>query len=122
MTSNAMTITDLLSAGLGSTRALTAPGATPLTYDALRRLVTDTGAVLNRQGIGRNDRIGIVLENGPQMAAAFISIAANATAAPLNPAYRADEFEFYLTDLQARLLILAVDQDSPAVAVAEKLG
>ena len=36
------------------------------------------------------------------MAAAFVAIAAGATTAPLNPAYRAEEFEFYLTDLAPR--------------------
>ena len=33
-----------------------------------------------------------------------------------------NEFEFYLTDLRAKLLIVAEGSDSPAVAVAEKLG
>ena len=51
-------------------------------------------------GIGRGDRVAIVLPNGPEMATAFLAVAAGATTAPLNPAYRADEFEFYLTDLE----------------------
>ncbi len=73
-------------------------------------------------GIGRNDRVAIVLDNGPEMAAAFVSVAAGATAAPLNPGYRADEFEFYLRDLNARLLIIERDKASPAIDVANKLG
>ena len=56
--------------------------------------MSDTLAALNARGIGRNDRVAIVLDNGPEMAAAFLCISAGATAAPLNPAYRADEFEF----------------------------
>jgi acyl-coenzyme A synthetase/AMP-(fatty) acid ligase len=64
----------------------------------------------NAQGVGRNDRVAIVLDNGPEMAVAFLCIAAGATAAPLNPAYRADEFEFYLSDLNARLLIVCARQ------------
>ncbi len=56
------------------------------------------------------------------MAAAFLSIGSAATAAPLNPGYRADEFEFYLTDLRAKLLVVAEGKDSPAVEVATKLG
>jgi len=63
-----------------------------------------------------------VLANGPCMASAFLSVAAAAASAPLNPAYRADEFEFYLNDLQARGLIVEAGSDSPAVAVARKLG
>ena len=59
-------------------------------------------AALNGMGIGRNDRVAIVLPNGPEMAAAFVAIACGATTAPLNPAYKADEFDFYLADLNAR--------------------
>ena len=57
-------------------------------------------------GVGRGDRVAIVLPNGPEMAAAFLSVAAAAAAAPLNPAYRQDEFEFYLGDLNAKALIV----------------
>ena len=77
---------------------------------------------LNTLGIGRNDRVAIVLGNGPHMAAAFVAIAAGATTAPLNPAYRAEEFEFYLNNLQARTLLVERGADSPARAVAQKLG
>jgi acyl-CoA synthetase (AMP-forming)/AMP-acid ligase II len=63
-----------------------------------------------------------VLNNGPEMATAFISVAAGAASAPLNPAYRADEFEFYLSDLNARGLIVEAGSTSPAVEVARKLG
>ena len=55
-------------------------------------------------------------------AAAFIAIAAGTTSAPLNPAYKADEYEFYLKDLNAKLLVVAQGADSPAIGVAEKLG
>jgi acyl-CoA synthetase (AMP-forming)/AMP-acid ligase II len=40
----------------------------------------------------------------------------------LNPAYRADEFEFYLPDLQARALLVEQGSQSPAVEVAHRLG
>ena len=56
------------------------------------------------------------------MAAAFLAIGSAATAAPLNPTYRAEEFEFYLTDLRAKLLVTTAGKDSPAVGVAQKLG
>ena len=56
------------------------------------------------------------------MAAAFLGIGAGATAAPLNPSYRADEFEFYLTDLKAKVLVIAAGKETPAEAVAKKLG
>jgi len=77
---------------------------------------------LNGIGIGRNDRVAIVLPNGPEMAASFIACASGVTSAPLNPAYRADEFEFYLSDLNAKALIVEQGSTSPAVEVARKLG
>lgn len=73
-------------------------------------------------GIGRNDRVAIVLNNGPEMAACFIACASGVTSAPLNPAYRAEEFEFYLSDLNAKALIVEQGSTSSAIAVAEKLG
>jgi oxalate---CoA ligase len=116
------TIRELLQAGADDATALSEPGGVPLSYGALRELVADTVVALNARGIGINDRVAIVLDNGPAMAAAFLSIAAGATAAPLNPAYRSEEFEFYLTDLRARLLVVGKDKDSPAVDVATRLG
>jgi acyl-CoA synthetase (AMP-forming)/AMP-acid ligase II len=94
----------------------------PLTYAGLRQLVDRSIAALNGIGISRNDRVAIVLPNGPEMATAFVAIAAGATAAPLNPAYRADEFEFYMSDIGAKALIVDKGSESPAVAVARKLG
>jgi oxalate---CoA ligase len=122
MTDTARTIAQLLEAGADTHTAITAPGGVPLTYAALRAHVANTVAALNARGIGNNDRVAIVLDNGPEMATAFLGIASGATAAPLNPSYRADEFEFYLTDLRARLLVIAAGKETPAEAVATKLG
>jgi oxalate---CoA ligase len=119
---SAGTIFDFLKAGADDAPALSSPGGVALTYRALRALVADITASLAGQGIGPNDRVAIVLDNGPEMAAAFLSVGSAATAAPLNPSYKADEFEFYLTDLRAKLLVVAAGKDSPAVGVAEKLG
>jgi acyl-CoA synthetase (AMP-forming)/AMP-acid ligase II len=122
MTHSAQTIAQLLEAGAEQHTAITAPGGVPLTYGVLRELVRGTVSALNARGIGANDRVAIVLDNGPEMATAFLGIASGATAAPLNPGYRADEFEFYLTDLRAKLLVIAAGKDTPAAAVATKLG
>jgi acyl-CoA synthetase (AMP-forming)/AMP-acid ligase II len=100
------TLIDLLKAGTPDCAALAAPGRPALTFEGLRALAGRTINSLNALGIGRNDRVAIVLPNGPEMAAAFVAIGAGATTAPLNPAYRTDEFEFYLSDLKARALVL----------------
>lgn len=111
----------LLSFGRGTAAAIGAPSARALTYDGLRSLVAETVASLNGFGIGRNDRVAIVLPNGPEMAAAFVAIASGATTAPLNPAYRADEFEFYMSDIGAKALVIEDGSVSPAIEVAKKL-
>ena len=116
------TLDALLARGRPDAAALSAPGGVPLTYDALRSLVGRVRSVLRAFGLGPGDRVAIVLDNGPDMAALFLCAASCATAAPLNPAYRADEYEFYLTDLKARLLIVAQGSSSPAIAVADRLG
>jgi acyl-CoA synthetase (AMP-forming)/AMP-acid ligase II len=113
---------DLLATGADKAPAISAPGRPALTFGALRTLIGDTLAQLNAMGIGRNDRVAIVLANGPEMATCFMACASGVTSAPLNPAYRADEFEFYLSDLNARALIVEQGSTSPAIEVAGKLG
>ncbi len=116
------TFYDLAGHGADDAAALSAPGGIPLTFRALRALIDRTIDTLNAHGIGRGDRVAVVLDNGPVTAAALIAIAAGATSAPLNPAYKAEEFAFYFSDLKAKLLIIAEDHPSPAIDAARTLG
>ena len=116
-------IAQLLEGGAPDAPAISSLGdVPPLRYRDLRALVQRIVGQLNSLGIGRGDRVAIVLHNGPEMAAAFVSMAAGATTAPLNPAYLAEEFEFYLTDLRAKALVVEHGMASPSREVAEKLG
>jgi oxalate---CoA ligase len=112
------TIKDLIAAGRDGNPAIGAPQRTAMTHKGLRDLAQRTVSSLNAMGIGRGDRVAIVLPNGPEMASAFIAIAAGATTAPLNPAYRTEEFDFYLSDLNAKALVILEGMESPALAVA----
>ena len=111
-----------IAAGADDAPAILAPDRAPLTHGALRRQMAETGNQLRQFGIGRRDRVAIVLPNGPEMATAFVSIAAAAATAPLNPAYRADELEFYLSDIGARAIVVTENETGPAIGVAGKLG
>lgn len=102
--------------------AILAPGRDALTYDGLHRQVIATAGALRARGISRNDRVAIIVPNGPEAAAAFLGVSAAATSAPLNPAYRTEELTFYLTDLATRALVIASTLDSPARDVAAGLG
>jgi acyl-CoA synthetase (AMP-forming)/AMP-acid ligase II len=93
-----------------------------LTYGELRVQLAETDAALRRIGIAANDRVAIVLPNGPEMATAFLAVASTAVSAPLNPGYRSEEFEFYLSDLGAKALIVEAGSSSPAIDVARKSG
>ncbi|MEI6158703.1 MAG: AMP-binding protein, partial [Roseococcus sp.] len=97
---------ELLQRGSAAQPALRAPGRPALTHQALRELAVSTVATLNAKGIGRGDRVAIVLPNGPEMAAAFLCVAAGASTAPLNPSYKGDEFTFYLDDLKPKAIIV----------------
>jgi acyl-CoA synthetase (AMP-forming)/AMP-acid ligase II len=116
------TLKELLASGRDNAPATETHEAPPLTYASLRALIAETVRSLSAFGIGRGDRVAIVLPNGPEMATAFLSVASGAASAPLNPAYRAEEFEFYMSDLNAKALIVEAGSASPAIAAAEKLG
>jgi len=116
------TLSALLAQGADDAPAISAPSRRALTFSGLRAQIAQTLAQLNALGIGRNDRVAIVLPNGPEMASCFVACASGVASAPLNPAYRADEFEFYLSDLNAKALIVEQGSASPAIDVAAKLG
>ena len=116
------TVYDLLGNGAADAVAIAAFERPPLRFAELRTLVRDTVVALNQLGYGRGDAIAIVLPNGPEMATSFLGVASAGVTAPLNPAYVDDELEFYLSDLQAKALIVEAGSESPAVEVARKLG
>ena len=118
----ARTLTDLLAKGADAAPAIGAPGRPSMSYAQLREQIARTAQALRAAGIDNADRVAIVLPNGPEMAVSFLAVAACCASAPLNPAYKADEFEFYLGDLNARLLIADARANSPAIEVARRLN
>jgi acyl-CoA synthetase (AMP-forming)/AMP-acid ligase II len=94
--------------------AILAPGRPPLTYRRLYQHVNAMGRTLRAMGIGRHDRIAIVLPNGPELPVVILSAAACAVCAPLNPALGTEELERYFVDLHPRALITQAGNDSPA--------
>ncbi len=116
------TVASLIADHPADARALGAPDRPWLTYGGLRDQSVATAKALHALGVGRRDRVAIVLPNGPEMASAFLTIAQAATTAPLNPAYREEEYAFYLEDLNAKALVVSVGYDGPALAAAENLG
>ena len=113
---------ELLLAGRDDAAAIGAPSRPALRHGELRAQMQAVGAGLRGAGVGAEDRVAIVLDNGPTMAGAFVCMAPWCATAPLNPAYKADEFDFYLGDLDARALVVDEDSTSPAIDVANARG
>ena len=100
--------------------AIAAPGRAPRTYSGLFGQLDSCVRQLNELGVGRGDRLALVLPNGPEMAVAFLAAACAATCAPLNPDYRTNEFEFLLADLDPRAIVLVAGSNTPAREVAQR--
>ncbi len=116
------TIAALLADHDAQSPAIGAPGRDWLSYDDLRVLSAEVAAQLRTFGVRAQDRVAIVLPNGPEMATAFVTIAQAAVTAPLNPAYQQEEYAFYLGDLNAKALVVAAGYDGPALAAAKACG
>jgi acyl-CoA synthetase (AMP-forming)/AMP-acid ligase II len=80
-----------------------------VTYGQLREQVESVAAALAAAGVRRGDRVGMALPNGIPTIVCFLAASMAGTAAPLNPAYKEEEFRFYLEDTNARVLLLPPD-------------
>ncbi|MBK1667684.1 AMP-dependent synthetase [Rhodovibrio sodomensis] len=124
-TGAARSLSGILNAGAGAATAIAAPERAPMSHAKLRELAGHTVSALNALGIGRGDRVALVLPNSPETLAAFLAIGAGAATAPLNPAYRHDEYAYYLADLNAKALVVRQDGGEEAAlarAAAEGHG
>ena len=102
--------------------AILAPDCAPLSYGRLYRHIDDIGRTLRAKGIGRDDRLAVLMPNGPELAVAIVAAAANAACASINPAYSAEELDRYFADLKPRALIVPAGADGPARRVAQARG
>lgn len=102
--------------------AISAIDSPDLSHHRLYEQSVETVSWLRRMGIHRNDRVAIALPNGPEAAVAFLAVSSGATCAPLNPNYRVSEYEFYLKDLAAKVLIVQVGVAEPARVAARTLN
>lgn len=104
-TTSHKTILDLLRTADPQHPALLAPERPMLRYGQLVENIDALVAQLHRAGLGRGDRIALVMGNGPEMVISFCAAAMCGTVAPLNPKYKEEEFAFYFADTQASALI-----------------
>ena len=90
----------------------------PLTFSQLHRQALQLAGWLQQAGVTRGDRVLLFMQNCPQFVVAFYAIQrADAVVVPVNPMNRADEFEHYITDAQAKVALTTADL-APIVAEA----
>lgn len=106
--------------------AVIVPGepALEISYQQLSQDVSSFQKRLAQLGITSESAVSIALPNSYPFIVAFLAAAwQRAIAAPLNPAYKQDEFEFYIDDLSSAVALVprgAVKEDAPAVRAARK--
>jgi acyl-CoA synthetase (AMP-forming)/AMP-acid ligase II/thioesterase domain-containing protein len=102
--------------------AIAAPGRAPLSHGRLELSVDSSRRALHELGVGPDDRLALVLPQGPEMAVATIAAMSTAACAPLNPAYRETELDAYLASVRATAVIVEANAESPARVVARRRG
>ncbi|KAH0543834.1 hypothetical protein FGG08_001873 [Glutinoglossum americanum] len=100
------------------------PDALTLSYRQLAFHIASFQKKLADLGVAPHSAISIVLPNSLEFIIAFLATTyQRAIAAPLNPAYKQDEFEFYIGDLKSAVAIVpkgTVESNGPAVRAAKK--
>ena len=112
--------------------AIIAPGRSPVSYGTLWARAQETVRELRALGVGRRDRVAVVLPDGPEAAVTLISVAAGAVCVPLNPDLTADEWRRYFGELRVAVLLtqpeinpacrrVALDLDIPIIDLPESI-
>jgi acyl-CoA synthetase (AMP-forming)/AMP-acid ligase II/acyl carrier protein len=103
-------------------RAILAPGRLPMTYGALLLQTRDVVRGLRSVGVGRTDRVAVVLPNGPEATVAMVAVAAGAVCVPLNPDFTYDEYQRYFGELHLAALLTHANSNSVSRRAAHTLG
>lgn len=109
-----------------SSTAVIIPSTPPLSksYKELSEEILEFQKKLAELGIETGDAVSIALPNSYEFIVSFLAASwQRAIAAPLNPAYKQDEFEFYIDDLSSALALVpkgSFEKEGPAVRAARK--
>ena len=115
------TLAHLCSADFAQRTAVIIPDGGPYTtYAQLGQQIARIADALRRGGVRPGDPVAIVLGNGLDYLVSFLATTvARGIAAPLNPAYKAEEFRFYMEDAGARAVIVPPGEHPARQAAAE---
>ncbi|XP_021895309.1 oxalate--CoA ligase-like [Carica papaya] len=121
-----LTLTGLLkktATDFPNNRALSVSGKLDLTHSQLQQLIDEAASLLVASGINPGDVVALSFPNTVEFVVMFLAvIRCRAVAAPLNSAYTDEEFEFYLSDSESKLLIVPQEGIKSAQAAASRLN
>ncbi|PWA99645.1 AMP-dependent synthetase and ligase family protein [Artemisia annua] len=104
-------------------RAISVSGKFDVTHSQLDRLIDHAASLLLAAGVTPGDVVALTFPNTVEYVIMFLAvIRVRATAAPLNAAYTAEEFEFYLSDSESKLLLTSGSGNDAAQLAASKIG
>src|SRR5512145_2153881 len=99
--------------------AVESPGYQPLTYRDLRTQITYVVRSLNALGFRPNDRIAVIMPNGPHTAVAILAVMAGFTVVPLNTQNKGPEYNSVFSHLGIKAVLVQKKEYTAALAVAE---
>ena len=114
------TLADVLNPQSATDLAISVPGGPDVSYAEFGAEIERVAELLAGAGVQPGRAVSIALPNGLEFMVVFLAVArAGAIAAPLNPAYTADEFKFYMEDAEAQLAILPLGEHAARDAAAQ---
>lgn len=100
------------------------PNGLLISFQQLNSHVSSFQEKIANIGIAPQAAVSIALPNSYEFIVAFLAASwQRAIAAPLNPAYKQEEFEFYINDLSSAVALVprgSFHQNGPAVCAARK--
>ena len=97
-------------------------GAAALTFGGLGAVMDHFRDTLWASGMGRGDRIAIVLPSGPDLASALLGVMGVCVPLPLNPVQTLDEFSRLFRENDIKALIVEEGLATPALEAARGEG
>src|SRR5262245_50637589 len=120
MGADAATLANLLADEFADRSAVIIPDGPVMTHGQLKEQMFRLADTLRMGGVEPQTTVSIVLPNGLEFLATFLATTcARAIAAPLNSAYKAAEFKFYMEDAQSRAVVLPPGSHPAREAAAE---
>lgn len=112
---------NILESGKDSDTAISIPNKEKISYKKLKILVDELSKKITSFGTQNEKPIIIVLKNNAEFMISFLAVTkTNSIAAPLNPDFTEEEFNFYLDDINPSLIITT--KGHPVISQANTKG